>query len=63
MRIEQSTETNGHTFRCIVTNHNNGWNVRQERDAVVVLDVVRRDWRRVECDMMLFDYERRHTEN
>jgi hypothetical protein len=63
MKIEQSALINGHAFRCVVTDHDRGWQVKQERDAVVVLDVVRRDWRHVECDLMLFDYERRPSSN
>lgn len=63
MRIERRIQANGHAFRCIVTDHDAGWKVQQERDAVVVMDVIRRDWRHVECDLMLFDYDRRHADN
>lgn len=63
MKIERSIHIGGHAFRCTVTEHDAGWKVQQERDAVVILDVIRRDWRHVECDLMLFDGERRHTDN
>jgi len=55
MRIEHSGSYHGHEVRCVVTNHDGGWIVKQEEDRVVVLDVVRRTWNRVECDLMLFD--------
>lgn len=57
MRIEKSAHTDGHDFRCIVTKHDGGWEVRQEMDARVVTDVVRHDWSRVETDLALFDYK------
>ena len=56
MKIERSTYANGHAFRCVVTERAAGWKVQQEREAVIVMDVVRRDWRHVECDLMLFFY-------
>lgn len=63
MKIERSIQSDGHAFRCTVTDHQAGWKVLQERDAVVIIDVIRRDWRHVECDLMLFERERRHTDN
>lgn len=59
MRIERLITDHGHADRCIVTSHERGWRVRQERDAFVVRDVVRTDWHKVEWDLMRFDYDHR----
>jgi hypothetical protein len=55
MRIDHSLVHQDHTFRCVVTDHVQGWEVRREEDRVVVHDVIRDDWHRVERDLWLFD--------
>jgi hypothetical protein len=53
MRIEQKTRDNQ---QLIVTDHPLGWHIREFRGQVVVRDVVRDDWHRVERDMRLFRF-------
>jgi hypothetical protein len=55
MRIEHTVSREGHSLKCVVTDHPHGWAVRHEKDSVVIHDVVHRDWHRVERDLMLFD--------
>jgi hypothetical protein len=57
MRIEHSACAQGHAHRCLVTEHARGWQIQQEKDSVVIRNVVRDDWHRVERDLWLFDLE------
>ena len=55
MRIERCLRNHGEEIRFVITNHEQGWEVSEERGTATVHDVVRDDWHRVECDLMLFD--------
>ena len=55
MRIERTCDSGGHALRCIVTDHRQGWEFRQEEDAVVTRAVIRTEWHRIELDLMRFD--------
>ena len=55
MRIERFHECGGHALRCTVTDHRDGWEFRQEEDAVVTRKAIRTEWHRVEWDLVRFD--------
>jgi len=44
-----------HTHQLIVCTGNDGWDIREEEDATVLMRVHRDDWHRVERDILLFD--------
>jgi hypothetical protein len=56
-----SRELINHEHRCrfVVTSASDGWEVREEEDAVIVRAVHRHDWHRVERDRLLFDLRAR----
>ena len=55
MRISRSLTNTEHSIRFDVTNHANGWEVRQQEDSKTVRDVVYSDWHRVERALSSFD--------
>ena len=55
MLVERLLRLGSHTVRCVVVDHAEGWEVREERDSVVLRDAIRGDWHRVERDLLLFD--------
>jgi hypothetical protein len=50
-----SVNDHGHVHRLVVTHDLEGWEVREEQDAVVLRRARRRDWHRVESDVELFE--------
>jgi hypothetical protein len=48
-----------HTSCFLVTSGAEGWEVREEQDAIVVKVSHRDDWHRVERDRLLFDLRAR----
>ncbi len=55
MRIERSLINRGQVIRLLITQHAEGWQVREEQNSEVRHEVVRRDWHRVERDLRLFE--------
>jgi hypothetical protein len=45
----------GHEHRFVVTEDLQGWDVREEEDAIMVRHVHHDDWHRVERDTWLFE--------
>ncbi len=54
MRVKNSAVVDGHVMSVTVTDSPGGWNVRHERDSIVIRTIVRDDWHRVERDLRLF---------
>lgn len=55
MRIERSVMFQDQAIRLLVTKCDQGWQVREEQGSLVLLDVIRDDWHRVERDLRLFE--------
>ncbi len=55
MVFSRSVNDHGHVHRLVVTRDLQGWEVREEQDAVVLRRARRRDWHRVESDVELFE--------
>lgn len=55
MSLERNLTNHGRVHRFVVTNHLEGWEVREEEDSSVLRLVRRQDWHRVERDIQLFE--------
>jgi hypothetical protein len=55
MLFNRQLTREGHRHRLVITADINGWTIREEADAVVLKQIHRDDWHRVERDYLLFD--------
>ncbi len=55
MVIDRRFRRDGHVHRFHVAPDSEGWRVREEEDALVLRDMHRDDWHRVERDRCLFE--------
>ena len=55
MSLDRHFTNHGHVHRFLVANADDGWEVREEEDSAVVRQAHRRDWHRVERDVLLFE--------
>jgi hypothetical protein len=55
MTLGRELANHNHTHRLVIIADADGWEVREEEDAIVIHRVHRTDWHRVETDLRLFD--------
>lgn len=55
MTLIRELTRDGHIHKLTVTQKRTGWEVREEKDSVVLQRMLRSDWHRVESDVRLFD--------
>jgi hypothetical protein len=55
MLFNRQLTREGHSCRLVITADINGWNIREEADALILKQIHRDDWHRVERDCLLFE--------
>lgn len=56
MMLERYSVRDGHISHLVVSYDVTGWNVREERDSIVVHEAHHHDWHRVERAVQVFEY-------
>jgi hypothetical protein len=55
MLLDHQYAHRGHIHRLVITLADDGWDVSEEQDSVVVMHAHRHQWQRVERDRLLFE--------